>query len=54
MTILKSIRKSIEKITLLMKKVAPLLQCESCNFEAKNQNGLTMHIKAKHTETKPI
>ena len=51
-TTLQSITKSIEKIAMLMKKVAPVLICESCNIEAKNQNGLTMHIKAKHTETK--
>ena len=50
MTTLQSITKSIEKIAMLMKKVAPVLKYE--NFEAKNQNGLTMHIKAKHTETK--
>ena len=49
---LESNTKSLEKVAILLKKVVPILKCEQCEFEARNQNGLTMHMKAKHTETK--
>ena len=49
---LEQITKSLEKVAILLKKVVPILKCEQCEFEARNQNGLTMHMKAKHTETK--
>ena len=49
---LENIKKSLEKVAILLKEVVPILKCEDCGFEAKNQNGLTMHVKAKHPQTK--
>ena len=46
---LEGIQKSLEKVAILLKQVVPNFKCNHCEFEAKNQNGLTMHIKAKHT-----
>ena len=39
----------IEKETALLGHVCPPYKCDHCDFEAKNQNGLNMHSKAKHT-----
>ena len=43
------------KVEKAMKKVSELLngsklKCDKCDFTAKNQNGLKMHMKAKHTD----
>ena len=45
----------LAKIEIAMKKANNLLKgtklkCDKCDFVAKNQNGLTMHKKAKHTD----
>ena len=44
----------ISRVESAMKKVSELLKvnklkCDKCDFIAKNQNGLNMHSKAKHT-----
>ena len=49
---LESITNSLERVAVILKKVVPILKYEQCEFEARNQNGLTMHVKAKQTETK--
>ena len=46
---LEKVKEALEKVTNILKKVSPTLKCNICDFEAKNQNGLTMHNKAKHT-----
>ena len=45
----------ISRVESAMKKVSELLKvnklkCDKCDFIGKNQNGLNMHIKAKHTD----
>ena len=46
---LEKVQKSIEKVSALLEQVCPKLKCQQCEFEAKNQNGLNMHVKSKHT-----
>ena len=38
----------IEKVSALLEQVFPVLKCNQCDFEAKDKNGLNMHVKAKH------
>ena len=45
---LKKIQEAVDKFEVMLKKCS--LKCDDCDFEARNQNGLTMHIKAKHTK----
>ena len=50
---LSEIEPALTKVELAMEKVNNLinsqrLKCDSCEFKAKNQNGLNMHKKAKH------
>ena len=45
---LDKVKQSIEKVSALLEKVCPILKCNNCEFEAKDKNGLNMHIKAKH------
>ena len=45
---LEKVRAALVKVDLLLKKVAPSLKCDQCDFIAKNENGLTMHKKSKH------
>ena len=47
---LEKVKEALEKVNLLLKKVSPQLKCQICDFEAKNENGLSMHIKAKDTK----
>ena len=47
---IEKVKEALEKVNLLLKKVSPKLKCDVCDFEAKNENGLTMHVKAKHTK----
>ena len=46
--VLKKIQEAVEKFDVLLKKCS--LRCDQCEFEAKNQNGLNMHVKSKHTK----
>ena len=46
---LEKVQKSIEIVSALLEQVCPKLKCQQCEFEAKNQNGLNMHMKSKHT-----
>ena len=46
--ILEKVQEAVEKFDLLLKKNS--LMCKECDFEARNQNGLNMHVKAKHTK----
>ena len=46
---LEKVKKSLEKVAVLLQQVPQNFKCQQCDFEAKNQNGLNMHIKAKHT-----
>ena len=46
---LEKVQKSIDKVTALLAQVCPDFKCQQCDFEAKNVNGLNMHVKAKHT-----
>ena len=50
---LSEIEPALAKVEVAMEKVNNLLnttklKCDSCDFKAKNQNGLNMHKKAKH------
>ena len=52
---LSDIEPVLAKVEIAMKKANDLLKgaklnCENCDFVAKNQNGLNMHKKAKHTD----
>ena len=38
------------KLNDLRRKQALGLKYDQCDFETRNSNGLTMHMKAKHTE----
>ena len=48
MPILEKVQEAVEKFDLLLKKNS--LICKEFDFEARNQNGLNMHVKAKHTK----
>ena len=45
---LEKVQKAIDKVKESLKKVSPNFNCQQCEFEGKNENGLNMHIKAKH------
>ena len=52
---LSDIEPILAKVEVAMKKANDLLKgskliCDKCDFVAKNQNGLNMHKKAKHTD----
>ena len=49
---LDKVKQSIEKVSALLEKVCPILKCNNCEFEAKDKNGLNVHIKAKHIQQK--
>ena len=44
---LEKVKKAVENFDVLLNKFS--LKCEYCEFEARNRNGLNMHVKAKHT-----
>ena len=46
--ILTKVQEAVEKFDGMLKKCS--LRCNQCEFEAKNQNGLNMHVKSKHTK----
>ena len=47
--VLGKLEEALEKLSISLKKHFGPLRCDSCDFEARNQNGLTMHKRAKHT-----
>ena len=44
--VLENVKKAVEKCDILMEQCS--LNCKTCDFEAKDKNGLAMHTKAKH------
>ena len=48
--ILKKVEEAMNKINLLLQRQTSQLKCDLCEFEARNENGLTMHKKAKNTD----
>ena len=46
--VLLKVEKAMEKVSDLLE--SSKLKFEKCDFTAKNQNGLNMHVKAKHTD----
>ena len=44
---LETVQKALDKFENVLKKNS--LKCDECDFEARNKNGLMMHLKAKHT-----
>ena len=46
----KKVEESMSRVTRLLENAR--LQCEFCDFIAKNANGLNMHKKSKHTTDK--
>ena len=48
--VLGKLEEAFEKLSISLKKHFGPLKCDMCEFEAKKQNGLTMHKRAKHTK----
>ena len=49
---LRKVEEAMDEVEkLLLRNKTSNLKCNKCDFEAKNSNGLTMHIKAKHPDT---
>lgn len=46
--IIEKVNKALERFDSLLQK--SVLKCKVCDFEAKNKNGLNMHLKSKHTK----
>ena len=46
---MKKLEETFEKLSVSLKKQFGPFKCDLCEFEARNQNGLTMHKRAKHT-----
>ena len=44
--VLDKFKQAVDNFELLLNKYS--LKCNNCEFEAKDMNGLTMHMKAKH------
>ena len=49
--VMKKVEESMNKVGDLIEKHTAALKCDSCEFIARNSNGLTMHKKAKHTNS---
>ena len=47
--VLEKLEEAFEKLSVNLKKHFGPLRCDVCDFEARNENGLTMHKRAKHT-----
>ena len=47
--VVEKLEEAFEKLSVNLKKHFGPLKCDSCEFEARNENGLTMHKHAKHT-----
>ena len=46
--VLDNFKKAVDNFEELLGKYS--LKCKNCEFEAKDLNGLTMHMKAKHNK----
>ena len=46
--VLEKFKQAVDNFELLLNKYS--LKCKNCEFEAKDMNGLTMHMKAKHNK----
>ena len=46
--VLEKFKQAVENFEELLGKFS--LKCKSCEFEAKDLNGLAMHMKAKHNK----
>ena len=46
--VLDNFKKAVDNFEELLSKYS--LKCKNCEFEAKDLNGLTMHMKAKHNK----
>ena len=46
--VLLKVESAMERVSELLK--SSKLKCDKCDFTAKNQNGLNMHTRAKHTD----
>ena len=46
--VLDKFKQAVDNFELLLNKYS--LKCKNCEFEAKDMNGLTMHMKAKHNK----
>ena len=44
--VLEKFKKSVENFEAILQKCS--VKCKHCDFEAKDSNGLNMHVKAKH------
>ena len=47
---IEKLEKSVENLMTRSEKKADENKCEKCEFVAKNEQGLKVHMKAKHTE----
>ena len=47
--VLEKLEEAFEKLSVNLKKHFGPLKCDKCEFEARNENRLTMHKRAKHT-----
>ena len=47
--VLEKLEEAFEKLSVNLTKHFGPLKCDQCEFEARNENGLTMHKRAKHT-----
>ena len=46
---IRKVEEAMAKVNELLNNKSDKLKCDKCDFEARNANGLNMHIKAKHT-----
>ena len=44
--VLEKFKKTVENFEVILQKCS--VKCKQCDFEAKDSNGLNMHVKAKH------
>ena len=50
--ILERFKEAVAKFDVLLQKCS--LKCKECDFEAKDTNGLVMHMKPKHKNSNKI
>ena len=46
---IRKVEEAMAKVNDLLNNKSDKLKCDKCDFEARNANGLNMHIKAKYT-----